>query len=35
MHVEQILLAISNTKDDQLTIAGLKAGKINWSVFLP
>ena len=35
MNVEQILLAISNTSDNDLTIAGLEAAKVNWSVFYP
>jgi hypothetical protein len=35
MNVEQILLAISNTNDNELTIAGLEAAKENWSVFYP
>jgi len=35
MNVEQILLAISNTKDNDLTIAGLEAAKSSWLVFYP
>lgn len=35
MNVEQILLAISNTNDNKLTIAGIKAAKENWSAFYP
>lgn len=35
MNVEQILLAISNTNDNELTIVGLEAAKDNWSAFYP
>lgn len=35
MNVEQILLAISNTNDNKLTIAGIEAAKENWSAFYP
>jgi len=35
MNLEQILLAISNTNDNELTIAGVEAAKENWSVFYP
>ena len=35
MKLEQILLAISNTNDNDLTIAGLEAAKDNWSTFYP
>jgi len=35
MNVEQILLAISNTKDNNLTITGLEAAKSSWLVFYP
>ena len=35
MNLEQILLAISNPNDDELTIAGIEAAKSNWSVFYP
>jgi uncharacterized protein YecA (UPF0149 family) len=35
MNVEQILLAISNPNDNELTITGLEAAKVNWSVFYP
>jgi len=35
MNIEQILLAISNTHDNKLTIAGLEAAKENWSAFYP
>jgi len=35
MNVEQILLAISNTNDNDLTIAGLEAAKTNWMEFYP
>jgi len=35
MNVEQILLAISNTSDNEQTIAGLEAAKENWSSFYP
>ncbi len=35
MNLEQILLAISNTHDDELTIAGLEAAKENWALFYP
>ncbi len=35
MNVEQILLAISNTNDNELTIVGLEAAKENWSAFYP
>jgi len=35
MNIEQILSAISNPKDNELTIAGLEAAKENWSEFYP
>ncbi len=35
MNVEQILLAISNTSDNDLTITGIEAAKLNWSEFYP
>ncbi|WP_440876708.1 DUF1186 domain-containing protein [Thalassotalea sp. PLHSN55] len=35
MNVEQILLAISNTSDNELTIEGIEAAKLNWSEFYP
>jgi len=35
MNIEQILSAISNTSDDQLTIAGIAAAKNNWWAFYP
>lgn len=35
MNIEQILSAISNTNDDQLTIAGIAAAKDNWWAFYP
>jgi hypothetical protein len=33
MNIEQILSAISNTKDDNLTIIGIEAAKENWAAF--
>jgi len=35
MNIEQILLAISNTHDNKLTIVGIEAAKENWSAFYP
>lgn len=35
MNVEQILLAISNTNDNELTIKGIEAAKANWPLFYP
>ncbi len=35
MNVEQTLVAISNTNDNELTISGLEAAKANWAAFYP